>query len=458
MSATTQGEEAPIIPNEGQQIALDRIKQWAGMSPGADAAAARVDALMADDDTGLVDFEAPELEPEAGELALSGAAGTGKTALMRLAKAALPSTTMFAAMTGKAASRLKQAAGISATTLHRILFQPPGAGKADKKGRVDLTFGEIREPTGTAVVIDEASMITPGVYKALQLWRQEYGVRVLYVGDSFQLPPVLSKDEEKAQRAAGAGTDYSVFSVAEVVTLTKVMRNGDAILDAATMLRTTGRLPVDNRKGFALQRPENCINAAIESYLKDPDDHMLITWTNKTRMFANKEIRRRLGITEEMIQPGEPVLVCKNQFGGAVLNGEIYIAKEIYEGETYGPVATIKIITECGKMIVAPSHAFDGTMPYIEDYSEWKRYRRELNDRRVGEPTPVTYGHVLTAHKAQGSQARRVTVFLPSGDTSSKFFQQETILPGGGKAPFGRRFLYTAVTRAIAQCDLLMGL
>lgn len=441
MSVETR-EEAPITPNADQAKALERIAQWAA--------------------SGGEDFEA-----EADELALTGPAGTGKTSVLRLAKAALPSTTMYAAMTGKAASRMKEAAGIEATTLHRVLFEPPGEAKADKKGRVDLNFGATREPEGTALVVDESSMITPSIYKALQFWRSEYGVKVLYVGDSFQLPPVLSKEEEKELREKRTGLDYSVFGIAECVRLEKVMRNGDAILDAATMLRRNGRLPDKNRGGFALTRIPNVTEAAIAAYLADPDDHMLITWMNRTRMEANHRIRRQLGIMDIMPQPGEPILVCKNQFGGAVLNGEVYTIAEVNESLKLGPVQTINITTTCGKSIRAPAHPpadptkghmFDGTMPYIEDYSDWKRYRREIQEMRIGEPTPITYGHVLTAHKAQGSQARRVTVFLPRADTASKYFQTPTVLPGGGTAAFGTRFLYTALTRAVSQCELMMGL
>ena len=73
------------------------------------------------------------------------------------------------------------------------------------------------------------------------------------------------------------------------------------------------------------------------------------------------------------------------------------------------------------------------------------------------EPTPVTWGYVLTAHTAHGSEARRATVFLPRDDERSRFFRKETTLPSGQKAPFSARFVYTAMTRAKTLSMMVLG-
>jgi hypothetical protein len=360
---------------------------------------------------------------------------------------------IWTAMTGKAATRMNQAAGLKASTLHAKLYEPPAS--SNSKGKTSLTFSALREPDGTHLVIDEGSMITPQIVRDLGEWRRQ-GVRVLFVGDSFQLPPVISKEEEREIN----GKDYSVFDLVPGPSLTEVMRNGDAILDAATALRVKGNLPLGKRGGYELIRCPDPSGMAVAHYLADPTDHGLITWTNKTRMGANFAIRKKLGITSPELEPGEPILVCKNALGGVVLNGEVYIIKEISPSITLGNlpgIPTWTIITVCGRYIHALGHSFDGSTPYFADYGDWKAYKKDIDQRRIPEPIPITYGHVLTAHKAQGSEYRRVTVFLPKRDTSIPHFQAKTSIPGGGTAPFARRWLYTALTRAKTQLSILMG-
>lgn len=393
-------------------------------------------------------------------LTLTGAAGTGKTVCLRRIAPLLPSP-LFAGMTGKAATRMREAAGVPAATLHKLLYAPPTVDEEDGT----IKFNEIRQPPyGATLVIDEASMVTPHVAQHLRRWTNEFAVRILFVGDGFQLPPVVSREEIKN----GAPEDYSIFGEVPGPALSKVMRNGDAILDAATMLRTKSKLPTTSRGGYRFEVVPDAIDRAISDYLADPHDHGLITWTNRTRMTTNQIIRSRLGIRTEMPQPGEPVLVCKN--GGRVLNGEVYRVQGIRMGEMVGPVPTYWIDTVEGPHIFAHGWSWTGEPPYIQDRDEWKQYRREIERRTrswgwdddrdpddIPEPIPVTYGYALSCHKAQGSEYRRVTTFLPAMDAGSSHFRKLTELPDGTKIPFGIRWYYTATTRAKEQLTVLVG-
>ena len=96
----------------------------------------------------------------------------------------------------------------------------------------------------------------------------------------------------------------------------------------------------------------------------------------------------------------------------------------------------------------------DGSFPNVED---WKEYMKHFKVARVPDPIPVTYGYVSTAHKAQGSEYGRVTVFLAADDMYNKNFRKDTALPDGTKMPFANRWLYTAITRAKSQVSLILG-
>ena len=89
------------------------------------------------------------------------------------------------------------------------------------------------------------------------------------------------------------------------------------------------------------------------------------------------------------------------------------------------------------------------------EFRDWWQGKPEAfpnDDMRLG-----TYGHALTAHKAQGSEYRRVTVFMPKMDNVSAHFRKSTELPDGTKIPFGVRFFYTACSRAKEQLTVLVG-
>jgi hypothetical protein len=274
---------------------------------------------------------------------------------------------------------------------------------------------------------------------------------------------VLSKEEEKQF----GKNDYSVLGKVPGSVLRQVMRNGDDILDVATLLRSEFRLSTESRGSYEFKRIPNVEREAIAVYLEDPDDHLLITWTNKTRMSVNLAIRRHYGFTGIRPEPGEPIIVRKNNLSSGVLNGEVYTISTIDEGPQLGLVPTVRIVTECGKSIFAHALTWDGQMPYLQNYDDWKSYKaacRRLGQDAYGrergpaiEPIPVTYGHVYTAHLCQGSEARRVTVFMPQRDTAVSHWRSATALPHGGTAVFGARFLYTSITRAKQRVSVLMG-
>lgn len=383
-------------------------------------------------------------------LSLSGAAGTGKTTVLGAVKPFLQGKQVaWTAMTGKAALRMHELVGVDATTLHAALYERPTQGS---KGQ--LYFNKIRKPECRYLVIDEASMMPPKIYQDLQSWIMQ-GVRILFVGDGYQLPPVMTYQEIKEY-----GKDFSIFREVTGPFLTKVMRSGDDIIKVATQLREENQVPKHNIGGYSIRRSAQPGMDAVNDFLEDNDDHILITWRNQMRMQANKLIRTRLGMHGLLPNKGEPVLICKNGNGGEVLNGEIHWADTFSSGLKFGKVETKWFRTDLGVQILASTQGktepMDGFFPDMEK-EEWKEYMREYKISRMPEPIPVTYGYVSTAHKAQGSEFGRVTVFLASYDLTNDHFRASTTLPNGEEMPFATRWLYTSLTRAKHRVSLILG-
>jgi exodeoxyribonuclease-5 len=378
-------------------------------------------------------------------MSLTGPAGTGKTTILSAIKPFLSGKSVgWCGMTGKAAVRLSQVNDVSATTLHKILYQPP------RQSATSPEFTTIAPPPHDYVIVDEASMMSPKVFQDIQVWTKK-GIRILLVGDGYQLPPVMSHKEIEEH-----GEDFSVFGKVKGPALTEVMRSDDEIIRVATELRTTFRVPRSGGDSYAFKMLERPGRRAVEAYLEQQEDHAIITWRNQLRMQANAAIRKKLGHRETFPQKGEPVMCCRN--GQQVMNGEIYETMDFSDGFNLGDVKTSWFRTAYGDRIltstVGRDQKMDGFMPNIPNWRAYHSARRAM-DAPI--PIPVTYGYVYTAHKAQGSEFEKVTVFLDSSDTGNPHFRKDTRLPDGSTMPFASRWLYTALTRAKSQVTLLIG-
>ena len=362
-AAVAEAPRVRVTPTEEQQIALGAIDAWYA---------------------GNEDF-----------FALTGPAGTGKSTLLR--EVVDLYDPVLTAMTGKAALRLEQVTGAAATTLHKVLYWPPKPGE-------DVRFDRLRDPPepGRILVVDEASMMGPSVFAHLKRW----GVRALFVGDSYQLPPVITEKKELEQW----GEDYSVFAQVSGVALKTVMRNAGGVLRAATRVRETGSLyrasDLDGPgSGYEYLSCGNPIERAVEEYLADREDNALITWKNAVRMHVNRAVRERLGHDGPLPDAGEPVLVRKN--GQGHLNGEIVTCGGFVSGPRAGSMRTLWMSVANGapgeRLLVSvdggsPGRGgefFDGGQPWVED---WKKYLIDLKNQMLPEPIPLTWGYCGTAH------------------------------------------------------------
>jgi exodeoxyribonuclease V alpha subunit len=114
---------------------------------------------------------------------LTGGPGTGKTTSMRALLRVLQvkkKKVILAAPTGRAARRLSETTGASATTIHRLLELRPG-GKA--------AFDRDHPLDADMVIVDEASMLDVLLMNRL-LQSVPNGAHLLLVGDTDQLPSV----------------------------------------------------------------------------------------------------------------------------------------------------------------------------------------------------------------------------------------------------------------------------
>ncbi len=338
---------------------------------------------------------------------ITGAAGTGKTTLVRSAMILLEGAgrrVLLAAPTGRAARRLGEAAARPAATIHRLLGYNPAEGVCDKNRDNPLE--------ADVVIVDEASMVdTPLMHQLLEA--VPLSAMLILVGDTFQLPPV------------GPGSvlaDLIASGCVPVFTLRQIFRQhgGSAIVESAHQVRC-GVIPrlcstwPPEGGGQFLFLPEAEPEAAAERIadlcaeqlpaalgIDSVRDIQVLTPMHRGpagTMQLNQLLQRRLnpGQGGHLFRAGDKVMHLKNNYTKEVFNGDIGIVSMVDSEK-----GTVRVAFDERSVV------YQGT---------------ELDE--------LTLAYAITVHKAQGSEYPVVVVSL--------LRQHRPMLQ--------RNLLYTALTR-----------
>ena len=449
-----------------------------------------------------------------GVMCLTGPAGSGKTTSAELLVYALeslmdirPEKIMFAAPTGKAATRLKEVVKRPTRTVNS-LFGIGGESLTIKNEE------DVKKYEGMSVlVLDESSM--PNVHLMYDMvMRLESGTRVYFLGDRAQLPPI------------GAGKPYAtLLTFLPTVALNVAKRASDksGITRNAKMVNEesdgviedlidTDDFRIINEKnqmkvvdnvlnicryhlGLATPsgfRPVSNLGAGLH-----PDDIQVITPINKQNwgtVALNKELQNvfnpknpnKVSVLlskgrEDKVEfrIGDRVIHCKandkdrtrlikidtKKFDLAdntgVNNGDVGHIEGIYNGheiefnELMGDVRLAKLESmyrsNQNKLLIAVKFK-DTDSETNEEYEYVILYKADVL-LRSGSYIDVSssdlkfldLAYALTVHKLQGSQAKLViSLFLPVGRGS---FSSNFI---------SRNIIYTAITRA-QEAEYLVG-
>jgi len=263
------------------------------------------------------------LQNDDKEHAIEGAAGTGKSFLMEavLREAhRLNRTVSLCTPTHKAARVLAEATGSDCKTIHKTLGLKL---KEMPDGKKSILFGEMTEPVGDLLVVDEASMVNQQLMAAI---RSRAKHKILFVGDAFQLPPI--EDEKKPKLDCYIPVFRQCKGQKSQLTEPKRQGKDNPILDLADELRdvisNSGQLPTPpiQNSGTSII----CVNGADfrEKYLQDfasddfqedEDYSRILSWTNRAASMHNHFVR-------EQIYPGSK---------GLFQSGERLVANDSYE-------------------------------------------------------------------------------------------------------------------------------
>ena len=239
---------------------------------------------------------------------LVGYAGTGKTSIMSIFDKWLQTTEfipkiVYSAPTHRAnaVTKLKNPQA-RVLTLHKlfglgpqVVFDPTSPDYNAKYDTITVGKGTVKISNGDTLIIDEASMVTDGLYQFLMEGKERYGLKIIFMGDPGQLGPVQD-----------SGVESKVFAnKSNLIRLTQVMRTGDnPILKESTALRSGGELSYvsseTNGKGVEYTSDQARMAQIITSGIKtmmDTQDYLhfrILSATNNAAAEANRNARRVL--------------------------------------------------------------------------------------------------------------------------------------------------------------------
>lgn len=390
---------------------------------------------------------------------LTGFAGTGKTTIIRTICQTYGEPVILAP-TGKAALRVKEATGFDAQTIHSWLYHPKEDEKSGEVKFQNRKAESISTTSNNLVIVDEASMVTRDLWERIWDVCQILGMRVLMVGDPFQLAPV-EMNKDPSTKPFSCLTEIVTPFTAHLSQVTRQALDSP-VLRASMLVRESNRIDEPLRlltRVFSKQFDQKCMEM-------HQSGGVVIVHRNVTRHRVNQVVRAQLNYGEA-VMAGEPLLVTRNNYGVNRFNGEVLrldqwitpakdsmVVRDNYKNISralsfgHAKVEGSEVML-CQEEI--HGQAADMTETVIRRYSG-RFYEDHLNGEEAGFSNEKKYkgpphlhanlGYALSAHKSQGSEWDNVLVLI---ENSVKATTYE-----------GRRWLYTALTRAKQNCFFTM--
>lgn len=367
------------------------------------------------------------LENSRNNIFISGRAGTGKSTLLRLFKETTKKQIVVLAPTGVAALN------INGQTIHSFFRFPPGiiVNSALKKQRNRSIYKKLE-----VIVIDEISMVRADMLDNIDHFLRVNrdsplpfgGIQMVFIGDLFQIPPVVSQAFEKQYISEKFETPYFFSS--------NVLKNNDIQLiyiELHEVFRQVDRTFINLLESIRMNEMDwdqlQELNARHKPEFIKEGNYITLCSRN---LLANKINNEKLdeidsgvfsyeamieGEFPESIFPTDPVLTLKV---GAQI---IFIRNDIDKKYVNGTIGKISYLDN----FVIRAEIFEsGETREIEVYPEiWENTRyifdkdsnSEIRQETMGtfNQYPIKLAWAITIHKSQGKTFDNVRIDMGSG-------------------------------------------
>ena len=358
-------------------------------------------------------------------LFLTGKAGTGKSTLLQYFMDQTKKNVVVLAPTGVAALN------IGGQTIHSFFKFKPGitldeAIKLGKKAKKKAFYQKIK-----IIIIDEISMVRADLLDAVDLFLQTAkenkkpfgGIRMIFIGDLYQLPPVVNFQERECFFSLYKSPYFFTAKVMEnplfklcFLELEKIYRQKDELF-----IETLNAI----RNKTVTDAHLTLLNSRVIKNEIDDEGSIYLTATNQAAAIINEEklskIKKKnvsfeadiLGNFAEKMAPtdkklklkvGAQVMFLMNEPSGLWVNGSIGKVIEIGFDE-------IEVELTTGKVVTVHRHIWKMYNYFLDEVT------KVITQEEVGafEQFPLKLAWAITIHKSQGKTFDKVIVDLQRG-------------------------------------------
>ena len=345
---------------------------------------------------------------------ISGGPGTGKTTIInaitklyiedkRLGPADILENIALLAPTGRASKKMASSTNLPAYTIHRYLKW--------YKDSNDFFYNEFNKTNHRLIIVDEVSMIDIELFNAL-LNGISPGVKLILVGDTFQLPsvgPGLILDDL-------IGSDYFNF-----VPLNQIYRQSDNsyIPYLAKEIKNN-----DLSEEFLTKKDDYSFFQTKSSQIKDAIEQII-------KISLSKKIdERNMQILAPMYKGENGIDNLKN------------ILQKIYNPASSGKneITYLDVIYREGDKVLQlvndlDNNVFNGDIGYIESINGNKieiDFEGNIVEYEKKNLKQIKHAYAITIHKSQGSEFEHV--IMPISNSYYKMLYNKLIYTGVSRA------------------------
>lgn len=360
---------------------------------------------------------------------ITGRAGTGKSTLLNYFCSQSEKPVVVLAPTGVAAVNVK------GQTIHHFFGFGPGITLRKIKKRISEEKKKLFEKL-TTIVIDEVSMVRADLLDCIDAFlrlhgpkkRQPFGgVQMVFIGDLYQLPPVVTSHERQAfSELYESPYFFSARSFdalgMDFMELEKVYRQkDDCFIKLLNAIRNKTATSQDYEK----------INERYDPYFEPSGKEMFISLTSTNAdadVINEKEMRKLPGketvlegyvegnfpdshlpaALEMKIKKGAQIMMLNNDLLGRWVNGTVgQVTDENLN--TNGEPSAIEVKLHNGSTHLVSPHTWDIYHFYLNEGA--------IDSKKVGSFTqfPFRIAFAVTIHKAQGKTFDKMIIDIGRG-------------------------------------------